>query len=156
MGNLADLYRASDAVDLAVRVRGGHMSASELAASVIKGVESLNPGLNAVICRPCDIGRRMPPQVYRIAPLAGVSYVLKECGTGWQGVPATGVSRFPQDPVATDDRHIPRGRGRAGTRAAHQGLGWARGGGAELPVGVYFARLEFAGRVEARKIVLAR
>ena len=106
MGNLADLYRASDAVDLAVRVRGGHMSASELAATVIKWVESLNPGLNAVICKPCDIGRRMPPQADRIAPLAGVPYVLKECGTGWQGVPATGVSRFPQDPVATDDRHI--------------------------------------------------
>ncbi len=30
------------------------------------------------------------------------------------------------------------------------------GGGERVPSGVYFARLEFAGRVEARKIVLSR
>jgi hypothetical protein len=29
-------------------------------------------------------------------------------------------------------------------------------GGQRLPSGVYFARLEFAGRVEARKVVLTR
>ena len=57
MGDIDDLYRRADAVELAALVRSGQVTAPELAEAAIRGIEALNPRLNAVVDARFDIGR---------------------------------------------------------------------------------------------------
>lgn len=108
MGDLRELYRASDAVALAGLVRSGEVSAAELAEAAIGAIEELNPALNAVICKLYDLGRTTAKTVDRTAPLAGVPFLLKELATSWAGVPATNSSRYLKDQVAQSDSELVR------------------------------------------------
>lgn len=102
------LYRCSDGVAIAAAVRSGEVSAPEIAEAAIRAIEALNPALNAVIHTRYDIGRAMAAVVLPDAPLAGVSFPLKELAANWAGVLVTSSSRFLRDQIAPADNEIAR------------------------------------------------
>lgn len=114
MDDIDTLYRESDAVGLAERVRRRDVTPAELVEAAVRAIEAMNPALNAVVHRLYDMGREAASGVSPDAgPLAGVPFLLKELASSWKGAPLTNSSRFLRDMVAESDSEISR-RLRAG------------------------------------------
>ncbi len=105
MDSIDDLYRASDAVELAGHVRSGVVTPAELTEAAIRAIESLNPQLNAVIHRLDDMARAQVAAGVS-GPLAGVPYLLKELASSWTGAPMTNSNRYLKGQIATADRTV--------------------------------------------------
>ncbi|MBL0373500.1 amidase [Rhizobium sp. KVB221] len=90
--NTAD-YLKHDAVGLAKAVASKEVTATELAKTAIEIIETLNPTINAVICKDYE---RALEAASRPAdgPLAGVPFLLKDVYLYTEGMPTTWGSRY--------------------------------------------------------------
>ncbi len=101
--SLLKTYADADGLELGGMVNRGDVSPGELVECAVTVIERLNPGLNAVIHKLYDMGRKAAETVDRSAPFAGVPYLLKELASSWEGAPTTNSSYYMKDLVATFD-----------------------------------------------------
>lgn len=107
-----DEYLKYDATGLANVIARGEVSAAAVLETAIAQIEHLNPSLNAVVTRMYDQARAFVPDA--AAPLAGVSYLVKDLNTSCAGVPATnGSAALAQQMPQQDSELVARLR-RAG------------------------------------------
>ena len=95
-----DEYCAYDATGLAELVRRGDVKAKELAVLAAKGVESVNPALNAVIEVFSDRVEGLDEASLPSGPFRGVPFFLKDLGPRQKGRRQDGGSRLTQGYVA--------------------------------------------------------
>ena len=91
-----DEYMSHDAVGLAQRVAAKDVTARELAQIAIAAIETLNPAVNAVICKNYDRALEAaasPPG----GPLSGVPFLLKDVYLHCNDMPTTWGSRYFRD-----------------------------------------------------------
>lgn len=98
-----DEYNRYDATGLASLIANREVTAAEVTEAAIAAIESLNPGLNAVITPLFDLARRSVRAGLPAGPLSGVPYLLKDLNTWVAGVPATNGCRALRDFVPTRD-----------------------------------------------------
>ncbi|WIV54030.1 amidase [Amycolatopsis nalaikhensis] len=98
-----------DATAQAELVRGGELTAADLAEAAIERIERLNPILNAVVTPMFDHAREAAP-----GPFAGVPFLLKDLVAEVPGVRFTEGSVFLRDNVSTYESELVRRLRRAG------------------------------------------
>jgi amidase len=98
-----DEYNRYDAVGLARLIASGEVSSAEVTEAAITAIESLNPGLNAVIAPMFDMARESVSSGLPDGPLSGVPYLVKDLNTWVAGVPAVNGCRALQNFVPTHD-----------------------------------------------------
>lgn len=89
-------YDAYDATGLAKLVADGEVTATELVDEAISRLDSINPGLNAVIHR-MDASATRQATEPSSGPFAGVPFVLKDLLASLAGEPLTGGARMFKD-----------------------------------------------------------
>lgn len=103
-----------DALALAALVRRGEVSPLELLDDAVARIEAGNPQLNAVVRTRFEAARAEAQQVDRQAPLAGVSFLVKDLLATLAGEPTgQGNQRLQQLPMPHDSELVRRYR-RAG------------------------------------------
>jgi amidase len=97
--DLVELFVESDALGLAERVQKKDVTPTELTETAISLVETLDPKLNAVVIRDFDRARARAGESVPSGPFSGVPYLLKNIGSGCEGLPLTNSLPFRKDYV---------------------------------------------------------
>ena len=106
--DLVKLFAESDALRLAEVVRQKEVSPAELTETAISLIESLNPKLNAVVIRDFERARARAAESAPNGPFGGVPYLLKNIGSGCEGLPLTNSLPFRKDYVSPSDNEMVR------------------------------------------------
>ncbi len=99
-------YTSYDALGLAELVRQGKVSPRELVDTAIARIESLNPGLNAVIHPMFERARREAEATLPDGPFRGVPFLLKDLSVLVAGEPMRAGSRFLEGWVPDHDSEL--------------------------------------------------
>ncbi len=110
-----DEYAAFDAVAIAAAVRAGELTAPEVTEAAIGAIEALEPRLNALVLQDFAQAREVARGVSRVAPLAGVPFLVKDVNLQVAGWPTTYSSRFFADAAPLPDSELVARWRRAGT-----------------------------------------
>lgn len=114
MANFSE-YNDYDALGLAELVRRKEVSALDLVEAAIERIESLNPRLNAVVCKLYERALEQARQpTTAAAPLAGVPLLLKDLLSACAGTPLTSGSRYYKNHVPEFDAELVQRYRRAG------------------------------------------
>ena len=106
--DLIKLFVESDALRLAELVRQREVSPAELTETAISLIETLDPKLNAVVIRDFDRARAHAAQSLPKGPFGGVPYVLKNIGSGCEGLPLTNSLPFRKDYISPSNSEMVR------------------------------------------------
>ncbi len=106
--DLIKLFVESDALRLAELVRQREVSPAELTETAISLIETLDPKLNAVVIRDFDRARARAAQSLPNGPFGGVPYLLKNIGSGCEGLPLTNSLPFRKDYISPSDSEMVR------------------------------------------------
>jgi amidase len=106
--DLVKLFVESDALGLAERVRKKEVTPAELAETAISLIETLDPKLNAVVIRDFERARARAGESVPNGPFGGVPYLLKNIGSGCEGLPLTNSLPFRKDYVSPSDNEMVR------------------------------------------------
>ena len=106
--DLIKLFVESDALRLAELVRQKEVSPAELTETAISLIETLDPKLNAVVIRDFDRARARAAQGLPNGPFGGVPYVLKNIGSGCEGLPLTNSLPFRKGYISPSDSEMVR------------------------------------------------
>ena len=106
--DLTSLFVESDALRLAELVRQKEVTPAELTETAIRLIETLDPELNAVVIRDFDRAIARAAETSAEAPFAGVPYLLKNIGSGCEGLPLTNSLPFRKDYVSPSDSEMVR------------------------------------------------
>ena len=101
-----DEYAAFDAVAIAAAVRAGELTAPEVTEAAIGAIEALEPRLNALVLQDFAQAREVARGVSRVAPLAGVPFLVKDVNLQVAGWPTTYSSRFFADAAPLPDSEL--------------------------------------------------
>jgi amidase len=106
--DLIKLFVESDALRLAELVKQKEVTPAELTETAISLIETLDPKLNAVVIRDFERARARAAQNPPNGPFAGVPYLLKNIGSGCEGLPLTNSLPFRRDYVSPSDSEMVR------------------------------------------------
>ena len=106
--DLVNLFVESDALRLAELVRQKEVTPAELTETAIRLIENLDPKLNAVVIRDFDRARARAAESSPNGPFGGVPYLLKNIGSGCEGLPLTNSLPFRKDYVSPSDSEMVR------------------------------------------------
>src|SRR6202044_177624 len=106
--DLVKLFVESDALRLAELVRQKEVTPAELTQTAISFIETLDPKLNAVVIRDFDRARARAAENPPNGPFGGVPYLLKNIGSGCEGLPLTNSLPFQRDYVSPSDSEMVR------------------------------------------------
>jgi amidase len=106
--DLVKLFVESDALGLAERVRQKEVTPAELTETAISLIETLDPKLNAVVIRDFERARTRAGESVPNGPFGGVPYLLKNIGSGCEGLPLTNSLPFRKDYVSRSDNEMVR------------------------------------------------
>src|SRR3984885_13432652 len=106
--DLVSLFVESDALRLAELVRQKEVTPAELTETAILLIEKLDPKLNAVVIRDFDRARARAAENPTNGPFGGVPYLLKNIGSGCEGLPLTNSLPFRKDYVSPSDSEMVR------------------------------------------------
>jgi amidase len=106
--DLIALYADSDALRLAELVRRKEVTPPELTEVAIGLIEMLDPKLNAVVIRAFDRARARAAAPAGDGVFAGVPYLLKNIGSGCEGLPMTAGMEYRKDYVSPSDSEMVR------------------------------------------------
>ncbi|HEY6521807.1 MAG TPA: amidase [Roseiarcus sp.] len=106
--DLTSLFVESDALRLAELVRQKEVTPAELTETAIRLIETLDPELNAVVIRDFDRAIARAAETSAETPFAGVPYLLKNIGSGCEGLPLTNSLPFRKDYVSPSDSEMVR------------------------------------------------
>jgi len=106
--DLVKLFVESDALRLAELVRQKEVSPAELTETAIRLIETLNPKLNTVVIRDFERARTRAAKNPTNGPFGGVPYLLKNIGSGCEGLPLTNSLPFRRDYVSPSDSEMVR------------------------------------------------
>lgn len=106
--DLVSLFVESDALGLAELVRRNEVTAAELTETAIRLIETLDPKLNAVVIRDFERARERAAETSADGPFGGVPYLLKNIGSGCEGLPLTNSLPFRKDYVSPSDSEMVR------------------------------------------------
>jgi Asp-tRNA(Asn)/Glu-tRNA(Gln) amidotransferase A subunit family amidase len=112
--DIARLYTAADATELAAYVRRGEVSASELLDEAIRRAEWANPRLNVMSQKHYDLARAAIAAGLPKGPFTGVPFLLKDLGVTLAGTVTSGGSRLHAGQVAGSTSTIVRRYQQAG------------------------------------------
>ena len=101
--DLVSLFVESDALRLAELVRQKEVTPAELTETAILLIEKLDPKLNAVVIRDFDRARARAAENPTNGPFGGVPYLLKNIGSGCEGLPLTNSLPFRKDYVSPSE-----------------------------------------------------
>ena len=104
--DLVSLFVESDALRLAELVRQKEVTPAELTETAIRLIENLDPKLNAVVIRDFDRARARAAESPPDGPFGGVPYLLKNIGSGCEGLALTNSLPFRKDYVSPSDSEI--------------------------------------------------
>ena len=106
--DLVSLFAESDGLRLAELVRQKEVTPAELTETAIHLIEKLDPKLNAVVIRDFDRARARAAETRPNGPFASVPYLLKNIGSGCEGLPLTNSLPFRKDYVSPSDSEMVR------------------------------------------------
>jgi amidase len=106
--DLVKLFVESDALRLAELVKQKEVTPAELTETAISLIETLDPKLNAVVIRDFERARARAAQNPPNGSFAGVPYLLKNIGSGCEGLPVTNSLPFRRDYVSPSDSEMVR------------------------------------------------
>jgi amidase len=106
--DFVSLFVESDALRLAELVRQKEVSPAELTETAISLIEHLDPKLNAVVIRDFERARVHAAKTPPNGPFGGVPYLLKNIGSGCEGLPLTNSLPFRKDYVSPSDNEMVR------------------------------------------------
>jgi amidase len=106
--DLVSLFVESDALGLAELVRRNEVTAAELTETAIRLIETLDLKLNAVVIRDFERARERAAETSADGPFSGVPYLLKNIGSGCEGLPLTNSLPFRNDYVSPSDSEMVR------------------------------------------------
>lgn len=106
--DLVKLFVESDALRIAELVRGKHVSPAELTETAIALIEKLDPKLNAVVIRDFERARRRAAGPVPAGPFGGIPYLLKNIGSGCEGLELTNSLPFRKGYVSPSDSEMVR------------------------------------------------
>ncbi len=106
--DLINLFVESDALRLAELVRQKEVTPAELTETAINLIESLDPKLNAVVIRDFERARARAAEPGPNGPFGGVPYLLKNIGSGCEGLPLTNSLPFRKEYVSPSDSEMVR------------------------------------------------
>jgi amidase len=106
--DLVNLYAESDALRLAELVRRKEVTPAELTEVAIGLIEKLDPKLNTVVIRDFDRARAKAAGPVRDGTFGGVPYLLKNIGSGCEGLPITNSLPYWKDYVSPSDSEMVR------------------------------------------------
>src|SRR6202453_719703 len=107
--DLVKLFVESDALHLAELVRKKDVTPAELTETAISLIETLDPKLNAVVIRDFERARVRAAENPPKGAFGGVPYLLKNIGSGCEGLPVTNSLPFRRDYVSpSDSEMVPR------------------------------------------------
>ena len=104
--DLVNLFVESDALRLAELVARKEVTPAELTETAIALIDTLNPKLNAVVIRDFERARARAAQPPPQGVFAGVPYLLKNIGSGCEGLPLTNSLPFRKDYVCPSDSEM--------------------------------------------------
>ncbi|TGK28972.1 amidase [Leptospira gomenensis] len=108
-------YTYYDAIGLAELVRKKSVHPSELVESAIERIESINPGLNAVISRFYDEARKTAKSKLPEGPFRGVPTLVKDLIHAIEGAPLTSGSKAFRNYISPQDSEFVKRLRNAGT-----------------------------------------
>ena len=106
--DLVSVFAESDGLRLAELVRQKEVTPAELTETAIHLIEKLDPKLNAVVIRDFDRARARAAESRPNGPFGGVPYLLKNIGSGCEGLPLTNSLPFRKDYVSPSDSEMVR------------------------------------------------
>ena len=106
--DLVNLFAESDALRLAELVRQKQVTPAELTETAIHLIETLDPKLNAVVIRDFERARARAKESVPEGPFGGVPYLLKNIGSGCEGLPLTNSLPFRKDYVCPSNSEMVR------------------------------------------------
>lgn len=101
-----DALPEGDALALAKLIRDGDVSAEELLEAAIRGVERINPQLNAIVGKLYEDARARVRQPLNNGPFAGVPFLIKDLLSDYAGAPISSGSRFLKDYIPSQDSDL--------------------------------------------------
>ena len=101
-------YENMDATELAMLVKQGDASASELLEEAISRCKRVNGVLNAVITEMFDLARDTAAKSPHKGPFAGVPFLMKDFGAEVAGVPFTEGTAFLSNYIPAEDSELYR------------------------------------------------
>src|ERR1700722_18538970 len=104
--DLVSLFAESDGLRLAELVGQKEVPSAEWTETAIRLIESLDPKLNAVVIRDFDRARARAGETPPDGPFGGVPYLLKNIGSGCEGLPLTNSLPFRKDYVSPSDSEM--------------------------------------------------
>jgi amidase len=105
MANFSE-YRNYDATGLAELVRNRNLTPGEILEDAVRRIEALNPGLNAVILKMYDHGRKAIRDGLPEGPFTGVPFLIKDLIASFKGVPLTMGSKAYRNYVPDFDSEL--------------------------------------------------
>src|SRR6202046_4079647 len=106
--DLINLFVESDALRLAELVRQKEVTPAELTETAIRLIENVDPKLNAVVIRDFDRASARAADTPPNGSFGGVPYLLKNIGSGCEGLPLTNSLPFQRDYVSPSDSEMVR------------------------------------------------
>src|ERR1700678_3240754 len=106
--DLVSLFVESDALRLAELVRQKEVTPTELTETAILLIEKLDPKLNAVVIRDFDRASARAAENPTNGPFGGVPYLLKNIGSGCEGLPLNNSLPFRKDYFSPSDSEMVR------------------------------------------------
>src|SRR6202046_2068432 len=106
--DLVSLFAESDGLRLAELVRQKEVTPAELTETAIHLIEKLDPKLDAGVIRDFDRARPRRAETRQNGPFASVPYLLKNIGSGCEGLPLTNSLPFRKDYVSPSDSEMVR------------------------------------------------
>src|ERR1700727_1401 len=106
--DLVNLFVESDALRLAELVRQKQVTPAELTETAIRLIDGLAPKLNAVVIRDFERAKARAGESAPRGPFGGVPYLLKNIGSGCEGLPLTNSLPFRKDYVSPSDNEMVR------------------------------------------------
>ena len=104
----SDEYAKLDAVALAVAIKRGEVTCSEVIEAAISAIELLNPQLNAVVIENFQNARQAAASNIADGALAGAPFLLKDVNVFTHDMPTTFSCRFFRDARPRADSEIVR------------------------------------------------
>src|ERR1700735_3950993 len=106
--DLVSLFAESDGLRLAELVRQKEVTPAELTETAIRLIENVDPKLNAVVIRDFERASARAADTPPNGPFGGVPYLLKNIGSGCEGLPLTNSLPFQRDYVSPSDSEMVR------------------------------------------------
>jgi amidase len=106
--DLVNLFVDSDALRLAYLVQQKEVTPAELTETAILLIETLDVKLNAVVIRDFERARKRAAETPPNGPFGGVPYLLKNIGSGCEGLPLTNSLPFRKDYISPSDSEMVR------------------------------------------------